>query len=531
WIKRHQLRLGYSTQNKDGYTIINVLPRNTDVDFIRSTITKHHKALLVCGSPISIHAPNLPSLRRCKHCSELGHSPDRCPLIQGVALRLLCNQTIPYSQMIHLKQLTKARRAYLASGPEIKYPHRKLTLIFDADINDVNSMNELEEQLAALVSSKEVTNLISVNIFSMKEYHRIKECKDCNHIFTKADMNDVHICTWNKVNRNTMQQQSGNAVPQQPVTATAAHPSAASQTNSTLGAGRVASTATTTAAAGPISSNDDRICYNWRRVKTCPRRDKNQPCKFLHPMDQVPEQPNSTNHTRFRHTSTNAAAAKGNVNANAKANTIAPTMTTEVAAQESKSVDEEEQKSVPPPPPIVSTATHLADGTPSAPTPAFSASITTTATRNASPAGRSRTNKTTVASAAPPARTTSATNATTASSTTTSAVPTASPNRKRGRPSQNANRFAGLETDDNEEDEKEEQEQANIASVPTIQISSLSSLPSPNKNPSSMTPSLSITTITTNTTPASSTPPTSNALTSSQKRSRVSNQTKEAQAA
>lgn len=110
------------------------LPREADVNTLRSVIERVHRQHKLFGGLVSVQGPNTPQLTRCIECRLLGHSVSACPKFGGTAVRLLFKKPLaPFAFSELLKSFPDVRSAMLGhthSRDEWTSAH-KATLFFD----------------------------------------------------------------------------------------------------------------------------------------------------------------------------------------------------------------------------------------------------------------------------------------------------------------------------------------------------------------------------------------------------------------
>jgi hypothetical protein len=109
---------------------ISILPRHIQLSDLRSVIDRLHLKFDLWGGKLRVSVPNTPSMRRCGQCDTLGHEASQCQLYQGVAIRLLMRDPIPFRVLEQLVSLAQCRVGYLGSGLGESKPSRRVTLLF-----------------------------------------------------------------------------------------------------------------------------------------------------------------------------------------------------------------------------------------------------------------------------------------------------------------------------------------------------------------------------------------------------------------
>ena len=95
--------------------VLNVLPRHASMTDLAATIERVHEKHELWGGRVRVHAPNTPSLTRCRDCAQLGHATNDCPRYAGVAWRLLFKEPQSYASMLALRDALQASNGYLAT--------------------------------------------------------------------------------------------------------------------------------------------------------------------------------------------------------------------------------------------------------------------------------------------------------------------------------------------------------------------------------------------------------------------------------
>jgi hypothetical protein len=151
----------------------NVLPRFADSANLRAAVQRLHQKFKLWGAVLRVHAPNHLELQRCNQCGQFGHSAPKCPLYNGIGLRLLFKAPLPWAALQELQHRTGATRGYLGASVEDMKPHRKVTLLFDATEDWTALFVHLEPVLDGLL------HLLHEAPTEVKPYERQRECKEC----------------------------------------------------------------------------------------------------------------------------------------------------------------------------------------------------------------------------------------------------------------------------------------------------------------------------------------------------------------
>ena len=211
-----------------------VLPRAvawSDLDSTIKRITLDRP--LLWGGELKVHAPHLPSLRRCTQCSVLGHSSESCPVYEGEAVRLLFKSAVPFSFLTHALTVTGAPRGFLGHDQE-QQPHRKVTLLFTKGMSTADMWTALQP----LLSDPEVFSQLHGEPRPVNMLDRMNECRECGRM-------GHHQCEYGPSRFGIVRMH--------------VHPQG--------GAGA--------ARTQPMHMQPrDLMCKSWRRSKQCPRLDK-----------------------------------------------------------------------------------------------------------------------------------------------------------------------------------------------------------------------------------------------------------------
>ncbi|MDR3734993.1 MAG: hypothetical protein P4L10_05570 [Acidobacteriaceae bacterium] len=241
--------------------VLSVLARGASVAQLTETVQRINAAgLKFEGQPIRAQAPNVPSLARCKQCSALGHPTDACTEYRGIALRIQWHQPVNWALASDLKHLSGVQRVYLGHDLNTRAASRKLTLLFD----DLDEQTPHLEQIGARFGTRllEMRHLI-VDAYIVGLKDRLIECKHC------GSKDPAHQCEGGAFRRpHVHPRQDARRQPQ-------GERGAAAQTNH---AGSNAAAAV---------SERDPVCRSWRHKQSCPRRERNEHCRFQHPANLV----------------------------------------------------------------------------------------------------------------------------------------------------------------------------------------------------------------------------------------------------
>lgn len=224
----------------------NFLPRIIHEHSLRDVIKKLHLFADIDGGKCRLHAPNTPSLVRCRQCDSLGHQATACEMYEGVAVRLLMKNPAAIVWAQKLAKAVDARAVYLGSDIHEGTPSRRVTLLFNKN-EEQDIASRLEPYLAAL------KDMLHKAPHTVSATNRSAECRECGSLMKP------HSCPF----ASTIEFRVGV----------------------TGGAGRVVGAV---AAIGAAVSQADNMCRSWKSTKTCPRLSKNHTCKFDHPVSHVP---------------------------------------------------------------------------------------------------------------------------------------------------------------------------------------------------------------------------------------------------
>jgi hypothetical protein len=251
------------------YVVINVLPRFADEATLSQVINRLHEKHTLWGSVVRICAPNTPSLDRCTLCNGLGHKAHSCPMYDGLAVRLLFTQPVPYQQLLKMQTGVGAHRAYLGSGLDEVRPHRKVTLLFD-DSKSEDQLQDLYKRLEQLLV--QVQPMLHQHPMAVNPIDRRRECPECGSLLRP------HACPFMAQSHSVSAiLQSNNAQQNQKVVPTATPAVRGSRSDAQQRAGSDRKEA---------GKEDSHICKSWRRLHACGRGDA---CSHPHPPDHVPD--------------------------------------------------------------------------------------------------------------------------------------------------------------------------------------------------------------------------------------------------
>ena len=242
--------------------VLLVLPRS--ILTLPADIERLHGRHSLWGGKVRVQGVNQQSLRRCTQCDEIGHDSSRCAKYAGLALRLLFKQPLPYTAMQSIQQSAQAKLAFLGSSVDEMQPSRRLTLLFDAQEDDAEKVEEILSRLAPIIHDLGPALHQAPDVVNTK--NRQRECRECGWMPPHGQPASTHCCPF------SMQQGPLQFRPQQRAAA-AGKSTDAEQASSTVRA--------FDARASSDSSNG--VCLSWRRTGTCPRLNKEQRCGFSHP--------------------------------------------------------------------------------------------------------------------------------------------------------------------------------------------------------------------------------------------------------
>lgn len=268
-------------QQEVRYVMINVLPRFADLPSLSAAVERTHCKHQLWGGTVRVHAPNTASLRRCSQCAKLGHDAEACPQYNGLAVRLLFKQPVPFQQLMSMQLTAGAARAYIGRGFEDLKPHRKVTLLFDLAAHTEDELHALYKRLEPLL--EQVRPLLYQEPTEVKPMERHRECRECGSTLTP------HSCAFSSQPLSLMAiMRNKNAVrQQQAASGSTLAPAAAARRDQ----GAVASEAAARVSTDrrPVPSAEAKanksICKTWRRLHSCPRGDA---CQYEHPTDHTP---------------------------------------------------------------------------------------------------------------------------------------------------------------------------------------------------------------------------------------------------
>jgi len=266
---------------------INVLPRDISDTALANAVNTLQAGCKLFDRQWMVHAPNMPTLTRCRECNELGHSTDRCVKYEcAAALRLLFKQAMPFSLLTQLIESIGARDGYLGATLEERAPSTKITLLFDGADDDSNWSNIAERM--AMVHASISDKLLSMTQVDTRK--RTSECKLCNN------HNGIHTCELERLATGGASRHSyaNRASPQSGGSGAAMH----SAGRSSVSQGRDRSAASSAVAAS-VDVND-KMCRNWRSHKSCRRLNEGRACMYEHPLEHVPAQARCFDFTQGR---------------------------------------------------------------------------------------------------------------------------------------------------------------------------------------------------------------------------------------
>ena len=269
-LLKEEMRLEYTSQWTPsqydptrvgtGYIAVSVLPRAIGLADLTATVERLNAAKhQLWGGTVHVHAPNTPSLARCKECGKLGHQSSACPRYAGVALRLLFKQPAPFAMLLALCDQMSARSESFLGHDALVLPHRKMTLLFDSKETVDLHIKSLMEQYGRLMH--EAPRIVDVQ-------NRLKECHEC------GSLTKIHECPFPQLRYGQQTVAAQQQKPKQQGGAPAAAATAAAASASAPAAANV---------AGPV----DNMCKSWRLKRECPRRRRGERCRFTHPDSHV----------------------------------------------------------------------------------------------------------------------------------------------------------------------------------------------------------------------------------------------------
>lgn len=192
------------------------------------------------------------------------------------------NHTMPKQFKKKKKKLVArmgAKSAYLGSDAKHRAPHRKVTLLFDADITSESDRDNLLQRIAPSLIL--VQPLLHESPSLVQPRDRKHECAECNH--SAKD----HACPFADPSasqhiRRSQPAAGGRIVAQlAPGVRTVARPPLAAAVGPAIGVAAGGS-------ASAVAPGSDAMCRSWRRTKECPRLAGGRPCDFAHPATHDP---------------------------------------------------------------------------------------------------------------------------------------------------------------------------------------------------------------------------------------------------
>ena len=249
WISQHRPAFDPAFRRPGPPALtVNILPRLIRESAIRNVIEKLHMIAEIGGGKCRLHAPNTPALVRCQQCESLGHSSATCSMYEGRAIRLLMKTPVAIVWAKKLATEVQARAVYLGSDIHEILPSRRVTLLFD-----MTEEQHIATRLEPFITLMRDKGLLMNAPHTVSVKSRSSECRECGSVIKP------HICPFVS---NTDFRVGGSSV----------------------GSGRINGP---DAAIAEIHKLDS-MCRSWKTKKSCPRKDKNQPCKFEHPADHIP---------------------------------------------------------------------------------------------------------------------------------------------------------------------------------------------------------------------------------------------------
>ena len=271
--------------SRNGVQIIklNVLTRLASLADLAATIERVHGKHELWGGAVRVHAPNTPSLTRCRDCAQLGHEVNACPRYAGVAWRLMFKEPQSVASMLGLRKLLAADEGYIGHAAGQCVPHRKVTLLFRIDPRDDAAVQQLVQRLVQFTA--ESGRMLHEPPTHVQTRDRLRECRECN------SLDRAHVCPYPQplALRPGAQKQRAAGALQQPRPAARAPPVSGAAPAGAAAAGppcRARASASPAAGSRPSASTPG-MCHSWRKTKTCPRMQRGERCPHTHPTDHV----------------------------------------------------------------------------------------------------------------------------------------------------------------------------------------------------------------------------------------------------
>ena len=264
---------------------LNVLPRHASLAALAATIERVHGKHELWGGVVRVHAPNTPSLTRCRDCAQLGHAVNACPRYAGVAWRLLFKQPQSYASMQGLCALLQASDGYVGHAAGLYIPHRKVTLLFRIDPTDDAAVQQMVNGCCSSLRSPAACST-----------SRRLPCRRGTACASAASATA-------STTRTPAPSRRRSRLPCAPGRSSSSSSAAAS----TCGTARVECSSgwrccrrpavpsarlgfggCSSAAARPPPPAKPGMCKSWHKTKSCPRMQSGQRCGHAHPADHQP---------------------------------------------------------------------------------------------------------------------------------------------------------------------------------------------------------------------------------------------------
>jgi hypothetical protein len=232
----------------------NVLPRDISQAHLAAFIDKVHTGnFTLWGGRVHVHAPNTPSLTRCRGCQCLGHRAEHCPVYKGIPLRFLFKEPVSYLALRELITRCKAKGGYLGSSVDTRVPQRKVTLLFQGDPQDEAAAEQMMTAAADTIEELVKGSVLREQVTIVRPKDRLLECKLCSSTATQ------HDCPFQPQQQYPVGHgQGARKAPGDPRPPAAEH------------------------------DPQDRMCRAWRMRGSCQRKTAGEHCRWEHPAGHVP---------------------------------------------------------------------------------------------------------------------------------------------------------------------------------------------------------------------------------------------------
>ena len=174
-----------------------------------------------------------------------------CSMYEGRAIRLLIKTPVGIVWAKKLATEAMARTAYLGSDIHEMLPSRRVTLLFNLE-----DEHQIASRLEPFITALRDKGLLMKAPHTVSVKSRSSECRECGSVLKP------HSCPF----ISTTDFRVGG---------------------SSTGSARITGLSATAAVAAAMQQSGS-MCRSWKTKKSCPRLEKNQPCKFDHPEAHIP---------------------------------------------------------------------------------------------------------------------------------------------------------------------------------------------------------------------------------------------------